>query len=195
MSITLGYNAHYDLTIFENGLIFKYFQDMTNIMVDVFGQLTGSQWTPSALSGWKKFFARLLQKIGEETAFTHTKLAKVQLSPEEMTAVKNNWATISEDLEGHGVAIYLRWFQAHPHVQQLFKKFSDVPVDQLAENQAFKTQGAVTLHRLDDMIESIDSPAEMAAKMKRLGRVHQDRSTNVNYFRVGYFENNLYGNQ
>jgi len=104
------------------------------------------------------------------------------LTGQQKKIIVNTWAEVYKDVDANGAVILLTFFDKYPGYQRSFKKFKDVPRQELAENKDFKGHARSVMKALNDVIASIDDPKLMQDALADLGGRHENRGQTVAQF-------------
>ncbi|XP_069129216.1 neuroglobin-like [Argopecten irradians] len=86
--------------------------------------------------------------------------------------IKKTWKIMCDDITGHGVKVFLRIFQLHPHVKQLFP-CRDVEGDDLLHDSNFKGHASRFMQAVGAAVDNIDDiEATLKPLLIGLGRNH-----------------------
>ncbi|KAK2715420.1 uncharacterized protein LOC136043866 [Artemia franciscana] len=94
------------------------------------------------------------------------------LSVREVEVVKQTWNLVKPDLMGVGMRIFKSLFEKFPAYQAVFPKFSDVPLDKLEDIPAVGKHAISVTTKLDELIQTLDEPANLALLARQLGEDH-----------------------
>jgi hypothetical protein len=80
--------------------------------------------------------------------------------------------------------LFFSLFETFPAYQAVFPKFSDVPLDKLADIPAVGKHAISVTTQLDELIQTLDEPANLALLARQLGEDHIVLGVNKPMFKV-----------
>ncbi|CAH1233586.1 HBZ [Branchiostoma lanceolatum] len=95
----------------------------------------------------------------------------MSLNVAEKKAVEESWARVSQpSFQDAGEKVFLKLLK-NKFTKANFKKFRDIPFDQLPGNAALREHGGQVVQVLDDFIKGLDGSGYEA--VKKVGRIHK----------------------
>lgn len=98
----------------------------------------------------------------------------VALTEKQKMLIEKSWKTVEEDiglLKG-GTILFMKVFEKRPGLVKMFKKFSEVPFDQLAENEDLQSHGYQVMETVSLAVSSLDDIEELIVVLRELGGAH-----------------------
>ncbi|XP_060062631.1 neuroglobin-like [Ylistrum balloti] len=106
------------------------------------------------------------------------------VTDKQRTIIKNTWKKMCNNITGHGIKVFLRIFQLHPNVKQLFP-CRDKEGDDLLRDQNFKGHASRFMQAVGAAVDNIDHIEEVLTPLLLgLGRQH----INFTGFKNEYFD-------
>ncbi|XP_035671459.1 hemoglobin subunit alpha-D-like [Branchiostoma floridae] len=96
----------------------------------------------------------------------------MSLSAADKKLVQESWDKVSKpSFADAGERVFLKLFQRNESTKAHFKKFKDIPSDQLAGQAVVRDHGEKVCKVLDDFIKGLDGSGDEA--VKKVGRMHK----------------------
>ncbi|XP_046446030.1 neuroglobin-like [Daphnia pulex] len=105
------------------------------------------------------------------------------LSQRERDYIQQSWHHVRQDLKAAGLGFFQAFFKAHPDYQLKFKKFADVPADQLADNKSFLVHAMSVMNAVTMVVDSLDDIPKLVNELKNLGKNHGRHNIKTENFR------------
>ncbi|KAK2707439.1 uncharacterized protein LOC136028794 [Artemia franciscana] len=176
---TLDDNEHLirqlkDLGLFHTrlGMTRAHFDNFATAFLSVAQDIAPNQLTVLGRESLNKGF-KLMHGVIEEGLLQLERINPITgLSAREVAVVKQTWNLVKPDLMGVGMRIFKSLFEAFPAYQAVFPKFSDVPLDKLEDTPAVGKHAISVTTKLDELIQTLDEPANLALLARQLGEDH-----------------------
>ncbi|OWF38487.1 neuroglobin-2-like [Mizuhopecten yessoensis] len=106
------------------------------------------------------------------------------LTNKQRDIIKKTWKVMCSNITGHGIKVFLRIFQLHPHVKQLFP-CRDVEGEDLLRDSNFKGHASRFMQAVGAAVENIDDiEAALTPLLTGLGK----RQIQYTGFKNEYFD-------
>ncbi|WAR21818.1 NGB-like protein [Mya arenaria] len=109
------------------------------------------------------------------------------ISEDESRIVRRTWSVLANDMRGNGMQVFLRIFEIHPEIKQLFK-VENVRHSELARNVVIKGHAARFMSAIETAVDNLDDlDKNLAQLLFTLGQQHKHYvGFKVEYFEVFY---------
>ncbi|ELT89756.1 hypothetical protein CAPTEDRAFT_98019 [Capitella teleta] len=86
--------------------------------------------------------------------------------------ITKTWRHMGNDLTGRGSKVFLKIFNLHPEVKQLFPSLKNDNEDQLLKNPCFRGHASRFMQSVGAVVENLDTPGDLSPLLIDLGRKH-----------------------
>jgi hemoglobin-like flavoprotein len=100
------------------------------------------------------------------------------LSPDQKTAIKDSWASLSKDAKGTGSAFFALLLKTHPEYKPQFRRFKDVATDDLEGNKALQVHSLLFMKGVGTLIEFIDEDEYADEVLHKIANRHMHLNVN-----------------
>lgn len=93
-------------------------------------------------------------------------------SDRQKAIIVKTWRYMGNDLTGRGSKVFMKIFELHPEVKQLFPSLKDYEGEALLKNPNFKGHASRFMQAVGAVVEHIDSPDTLSPVLVSLGQRH-----------------------
>ncbi|XP_064603595.1 neuroglobin-like [Liolophura sinensis] len=95
--------------------------------------------------------------------------------------ILQTWTIIAADIARVGVVTFLRLFEMHPDVQDLFLPFRGMTQDDLKSSARLREHGLRVMGTVEKCLARLDDPQKLEEMLHELGQKHVMFNTKVDY--------------
>lgn len=108
------------------------------------------------------------------------------ITPKQVELVEKTWKVVEDSvgLLNAGIELFKKIFKIAPSTQQMFRKFHDVPFEELPENEHFRHHALQVTETIALGVSSLDDMEGLICVLKELGAAHSSHGLNDEYFDV-----------
>ncbi|KFM74592.1 Globin, partial [Stegodyphus mimosarum] len=104
------------------------------------------------------------------------------LTPRQKDIVRNTWKSIRADTRNNGIKLFLKFFEAYPEYQLLFKSFANVPLSDLPRNGRLLGHVTSVMYALNSVVDNLEDPECLIEILQKTGISHRPRNVNRQHF-------------
>ncbi|KAF8794312.1 globin-1-like [Argiope bruennichi] len=104
------------------------------------------------------------------------------LTPRQKNIVQNTWKIVRADTKKNGIAFFMRFFEAHPEYQKLFKGFADVPKSELPKNGKLLGHALSVMYAINSIVDNLNDPESLVQVLEKIGISHGPRKITGSHF-------------
>ncbi|XP_033735519.1 neuroglobin-like [Pecten maximus] len=106
------------------------------------------------------------------------------LTSEQKHLVSSTWQIVSDDIARVGVITFMRLFEKHPELQDLFVPFRGLSSDELRSNVRLREHGLRVMGTIEKGIARLYKPGKLYNMLFDLGSKHRMFDTKVEHFEL-----------
>ncbi|KAL4237617.1 hypothetical protein ACF0H5_002331 [Mactra antiquata] len=95
--------------------------------------------------------------------------------------VTESWKEISKDLDQVGIQMFMRLFESHPDVQDVFAPFKGMSAEDLSQSNQLRSHAMRVLGTVDKCLANIHEPGKVITTLHDLGARHVMYTAKVDY--------------
>ncbi|XP_060070622.1 uncharacterized protein LOC132550546 [Ylistrum balloti] len=103
---------------------------------------------------------------------------------EQKHLVSSTWQIVSDDIARVGVITFMRLFEKHPDLQDLFVPFRGLNSDELRSNVRLREHGLRVMGTIEKGIARLHKPGNLYNMLYDLGNKHKMFDTKVEHFEL-----------
>nr|QIA61850.1 neuroglobin-like protein [Halichondria panicea] len=122
--------------------------------------------------------------ISESSTTVSREYQPLALTEKQKGLIEKTWKIVEEDigmLKG-GILLFMRIFELCPPALKLFKKFSDIPNEQLPENEDLQSHGLQVMETVALAVSSLNNTEELVVVLRELGGAHGSHNLQQAHF-------------
>ncbi|CAL1265506.1 unnamed protein product [Larinioides sclopetarius] len=104
------------------------------------------------------------------------------LTPRQKNLVQSTWKIVRADTKNNGIAFFMRFFDAHPEYQKLFKGFANVPRSELPQNGKLLGHALSVMYAINSIVDNLNDTESLVQILEKIGVSHIPRKISGKHF-------------